>query len=104
MSDQHEDMTISGAHFGWKNVLVIGFLVGSPQALGENFGEVSYRSKADDSMQSAMFYDPKAEEPAPLVVALWGRAQGHPSTAVRLYAGPLQPTIMTELMRTTCNN
>jgi len=70
VSDQHEDMTISGAHFGWKNVLVIGFLVGSPQALGENFGEVSYRSKADDSMQSAMFYDPKAEEPAPLVVAL----------------------------------
>jgi pimeloyl-ACP methyl ester carboxylesterase len=63
-------MTISGSLFGWKSVVVMGVFAGTLQADGVNFGEVSYRSNADDSMQSAMFYDPKPGEPVPLVVAL----------------------------------
>ena len=70
MSDQHGYMTMSGSPFGWKSVVVMGVFAGALQAEGMNFGEVSYRSKADNSMQSAMFYAPKPGEPVPLVVAL----------------------------------
>ena len=48
----------------------MGILVGPVVAGNGEFGEVSYRSEADDSMQSAMFYDPKPVEEVPLVVAL----------------------------------
>ena len=39
-------------------------------AAAQELRDIEYRSAADNSMQRAMFHDPKSEKPVPLVVAL----------------------------------
>ncbi|MBQ98872.1 MAG: hypothetical protein CMP30_12895 [Roseibacillus sp.] len=81
MGGQHECMNKDGFYFVWLRAIAMGFLIGPLLAGDGDFGEVSYRSESDNSMQSAMFYDPNPGEPVPLVVALhtWSGdfKQGH---------------------------
>ena len=39
-------------------------------ATAQELRDIEYRSAADNSMQRAMFHDPKSDKPVPLVVAL----------------------------------
>ena len=67
---QHAVVKSSRDYSSWRIGIVVAILAGPVAANDGDFGEVSYRSEVDDSMQSAMFYDPKPAEEVPLVVAL----------------------------------
>ena len=51
-------------------ILFYGLSVSALNGQGEKAEEISYLSAADDTMQPARFFDPKAEAPTPMVVAL----------------------------------